>query len=436
VVDCETGALRAVEALARWRTENELIEGEDLVALAAQFDACTLLDAEMLRLAVQQVTTWRRLPRLRALELHANISPESLRDPQLPQRIRQTCRDAGFDPVALWMEVTETSVIDDLPQAATALNALRRLGVRIWVDDFGAGYASLAYVKQLPIDGVKIDRSFIADIEFSQTGRAIVAAVVSLASPLALAVIAEGVESERQADVLRTLGVHATQGFYYGRPQSPSDGIGGLEGWPAGSHGSVPVVAGSVHEPPPAHPRSSGASTATVLAKAREEARLRVVAACSPPPGEHDPVLGEVTRFVADVCEVEVAVVVVEARDRTHCLAQHGCESGGGRDCAAVAHLMPAAELSVVPDMTKDERFASEPAVRDGGMRFLAGETLSVDGQRVGSLALLGARPRRPTRRQLKFMHQAAERAQSHLQLRYVRTRLREAEVALALARS
>jgi GAF domain-containing protein len=249
-------------------------------------------------------------------------------------------------------------------------------------------------------------------------------------------VIAEGVESERQADVLRTLGVHATQGFYYGRPQSPSDGIGGLEGWPAGSHGSVPVVAGSVHEPPPAHPRCSGASTATMLAKAREEARLRVVAACSPPPGEQDPVLDEVTRFVADVCGVEVAVIGVEARGRTHCLAQHGCDDGGGCDCSAVARLMPAAELSVVPDMTKDARFASDPVVRVGGMRFLAGETLSVDGQRVGSLVLLDSRPRRPTRRQLRFMHQAAERAQSHLQLRYVRTRLREAEIALTLARS
>ncbi|HEX5194709.1 MAG TPA: EAL domain-containing protein [Solirubrobacteraceae bacterium] len=228
VVDCDTGALRAVEALARWRTADELIEGEDLVALAERAGACALLDAEMLRLAVKQVSAWRQLPGLRELELHANLSPASLRDPGLAERIERTCQDAGMDPEALWMEVTETSVIDDLPEAATTLSALRRLGVRIWVDDFGAGYASLAYVKQLPIDGVKIDRSFIADIDCSRTGRAIVAAVVSLASPLALGVIAEGVESARQAAVVRRLGVHATQGFYHGRPQAPSDGIGGL----------------------------------------------------------------------------------------------------------------------------------------------------------------------------------------------------------------
>jgi GAF domain-containing protein len=97
---------------------------------------------------------------------------------------------------------------------------------------------------------------------------------------------------------------------------------------------------------------------------------------------------------------------------------------------------MPAAGRSVVPDMSKDARFASAPVVRDGGMRFLAGETLSVDGQRVGSLVLLGERPRRPTRRQLRFLHQAAEQAQAQLQLRYVRTRLRDAEMALAHARS
>ena len=430
VVECDTGTLRAVEALARWRIEDELIEGEDLLELAGQLGACALLDAEMLRLAVQQVSAWRQLPGLRTLELHANLSPQSLRDPRLPERIERTCTAAGLDPAALWMEVTETSVIDDVPQAATTLSALRLLGVRILVDDFGAGYASLSYVKQLPIDGVKIDRSFISDIESSETGRAIVAAVVSLASPLALGVIAEGVESERQADVVRTLGVHATQGFYHGRPQPPSDGIGGLEGSPVDAD-SAPVDA--------ERPQVDGnglVSEAGALARVREAARLRVVAACSPAPGERDPVLDEVARFVADVCEVEIAVIGVEDGDRSQCLAQHGCASDAGRDCSTVVRLMPAAELSVVPDMSEDARFSTEPIVRDGGMRFLAGQALSVDGQRVGSLVVLGSRPRRPTRRQLRFLHQAAERTQAHLQLRYVRARLREAEVALALARA
>ena len=331
VIECSTGMLRAVEALARWRTGDVLIEGEDLVALAAEADACALLDAEMLRLAVRQVAAWRRLPGLRTLELHANLSPQSLRVPGLAERIQRTCRDAGLDPAALWMEVTETSVIGDLPQAATTLTELRSQGVRIWVDDFGAGYASLAYVKQLPIDGVKIDRSFIADIESSETGRAIVAAVVSLASPLALGVIAEGVESERQADVVRTLGVHATQGFYHGRPQPPSDGIGGLEGSPRHANGSAAAANGTViaTDGPPStgvH-RYRHEAAATALATIREEARLRVVAACSPPLGEYDPVLHEVARFVADVCEVEVAVIGVDDRDRTLCLAQHqACE--------------------------------------------------------------------------------------------------------------
>jgi EAL domain-containing protein (putative c-di-GMP-specific phosphodiesterase class I) len=340
VVECDTGALRAVEALARWRTDDELIEGEDLVELAAQFDACTLLDAEMLRLAVGQVVAWRRLPRLRALELHANLSPQSLRDPELAERIARTCHDGGLDPVALWMEVTETSVIEDLAQAAATLSAVRELGVRIWVDDFGAGYASLSYVKQLPIDGVKIDRSFICDIESSETGRAIVAAVVSLASPLALGVIAEGVESERQADAVRALGVHATQGFYYGRPQPPSDGIGGLDGSPLDGIGrlewSPPDPTGRPPVAVAGAPESASAgrrrpNTAAALATAREAARLRVVAACSPPAGEDDPVLDEVARFVADVCEVEVAVIGVEARDRTRCLARHGCARDGDR---------------------------------------------------------------------------------------------------------
>jgi EAL domain-containing protein (putative c-di-GMP-specific phosphodiesterase class I) len=415
VVECGTGAVRAVEALARWRTDARLIEGEDLVALVRQIDpsALALLDAEMLKLAVVQVAAWRLLPGVHSLELYANLSPESLADPELAERIERTCREGGLDPAALWMEVTETSVIDDLPGAVTSLEALRELGIRIWVDDFGAGYASLSYVKCLPIDGVKIDRSFVTDIESSETGRAIVAAVVSMASPLALEVIAEGVENEAQAEVVRSLGVHATQGFYHGRPQPPSHAVGSLREAP------TPVA---MFVPP--------------LATAEEEARLRVVAACMPATGEHDPELEEVARFLAEVCEVEIAVIGVEDRDRTRCLAQHGCEPGPESGCSAMIRLMPPTEMSVVPDMSKDPRFASDPVVRDGGMRFLAGQGISVDGQRVGSVVLVGARPRRPTRRQLRFLHQAAERAQAHLQLRYVRNRLRETELALALARA
>ncbi|MFZ0385612.1 MAG: EAL domain-containing protein [Solirubrobacteraceae bacterium] len=231
VVDCGTGTVRAVEALARWRTaDGNVLEVESMLRLVEEFDAWTLLDAEILTLAVTEVVIWRRLPGLGGLELHANLSPESLRDPELTTRVAQTCRDGGLDPVALWLEVTERSVIEDLDGAAVTLDEMRDLGVRIWVDDFGAGYASLSYVKGLPIDGVKIDRSFISDIETSGPGRAIVDAVVSIASRLALRVIAEGVESEGQAETVRRLGVDAIQGYHHGRPQPASSVTAGFLG--------------------------------------------------------------------------------------------------------------------------------------------------------------------------------------------------------------
>jgi EAL domain-containing protein (putative c-di-GMP-specific phosphodiesterase class I) len=223
VVDCGTGAVRAVEALARWRAaDGDVLEVESMLRRVEQFDAWTLLDAEILTLAVTEVAIWRRRPELSDLELHANLSPESLRDPELTARVAETCWNAGLDPVALWLEVTERSVIEDLDHAAITLDELRSLGVRIWVDDFGAGYASLSYVKRLPIDGIKIDRSFISDIETCGAGRAIVDAVVSIASRLGLLVIAEGVESEGQAETVRRLGVDAIQGFHHGRPRPAS----------------------------------------------------------------------------------------------------------------------------------------------------------------------------------------------------------------------
>ncbi len=234
VVDCTTGRLRAVEALARWRTaDGDVLDVEPMLELVRRFDAWSLLDAEILTLAVTQVATWRRQPGLSGLELHSNLSPESLRDPGLAARVAQTCRDGGLDPLALWLEVTEGSVIEDLPGAAATLDAMRKLGIRIWVDDFGKGCASFSYVKRLPIDGVKIDRSFIADIRTSDAGRAIVDAVVSIASRLTLRVIAEGVESEGQADAVRQLGVDAIQGFYYGHPQPASSGIAGFVSSPS-----------------------------------------------------------------------------------------------------------------------------------------------------------------------------------------------------------
>jgi len=229
VVDCETDTLRAVEALARWRTDGgDVLDVEPMLRRVEQFDAWSLLDATILTLAVTQVASWRRLPGLSGLELHANVSPESLRDPGLATRVAETCRDGGLDPLALWLEVTERSVIEDLHGAAVTLDEMRKLGIRIWVDDFGKGCASFSYVKRLPIDGVKIDRSFISDIRTSDAGRAIVDAVVSIASQLTLRVIAEGVESEGQADAVRRLGVDAIQGFYYGRPEPASSGIAGF----------------------------------------------------------------------------------------------------------------------------------------------------------------------------------------------------------------
>jgi EAL domain-containing protein (putative c-di-GMP-specific phosphodiesterase class I) len=234
VVECENGTVRAVEALARWRTaDGDLLDVEPMLKLVERFDAWTLLDAEILTLAVTEVAIWRRLPELGGLELHANLSPESLRDPELTTRVAQTCRDGGLDPVALWLEVTERSVIDDLDGAAVTLDEMRKLGVRIWVDDFGVGCASLSYVKGLPIDGIKIDRSFISDIETSGAGRAIVDAIVSIASRLALRVIAEGVENEGQAETVRRLGVHAIQGFHHGRPQPASSVTAGFLGSPS-----------------------------------------------------------------------------------------------------------------------------------------------------------------------------------------------------------
>jgi EAL domain-containing protein (putative c-di-GMP-specific phosphodiesterase class I) len=128
-----------------------------------------------------------------------------------------------MDPAALVLEITENVFIEDIERAMTVLVDLKELGIRLAVDDFGTGYSSLTYLRRLPIDMVKIDQSFIADIGLDQGGATIVAAVTHLAHALGFTVTAEGVETARQNDEVVALGCEFAQGFLYGRPMSGVD---------------------------------------------------------------------------------------------------------------------------------------------------------------------------------------------------------------------
>ena len=155
--------------------------------------------------------------------INVNISPRELAQRDLVDRIREVLGDRGVDPRRLCIEITENAVLDELDAAIETLDAIRELGVRLAIDDFGTGYSSLSYLRRLPVDTVKIDRTFTTELNTDSNDVTIVAGIIGLARGLGLQVVAEGVETERQAEILVELGCAQAQGFLYSPPVALDD---------------------------------------------------------------------------------------------------------------------------------------------------------------------------------------------------------------------
>jgi EAL domain-containing protein (putative c-di-GMP-specific phosphodiesterase class I) len=148
-----------------------------------------------------------------ATTMSVNVSPRQLSDPTLPLVVARALDVASLDPSLLCLEITETVLVDDLPRAVSAILRLRELGVRVALDDFGTGWSSLTHLRSVPVDAIKIDKSFIDGITHRTDDRAIVGALVGMCRALGKSVVAEGVESEEQLAVTRELGCTQAQGF-------------------------------------------------------------------------------------------------------------------------------------------------------------------------------------------------------------------------------
>ncbi|HEV2890722.1 MAG TPA: EAL domain-containing protein [Frankiaceae bacterium] len=219
-VDLLTGEIVAAEALVRWEhPDNGLVPPDDFIPLAEETGLIDQIGRWVLREACWQAARWRDArPGGEPFVVWVNLSPRQLSS-DVVALVRSALHESGVDPSQLGLEVTETALVADGDAAVAVLHDLRALGVRLVIDDFGTGYSSLAYLRRLPVDGVKIDRSFVAGLGSSPEDAAIVAAVVGMASALGLSTVAEGVENATQlAEVVR-LGCDAAQGWYFARSQ-------------------------------------------------------------------------------------------------------------------------------------------------------------------------------------------------------------------------
>lgn len=220
-VDGSSGSIIGVEALLRWvHPERGMISPDTFIALAERFGIILALGNWVIEEACRQLAQWR------ALGLHMrvaiNLSVHQLRETGLAQRIATALQNHGVDADQLLCEITESIAMEDTLATQRTFEELRNIGVYLSIDDFGTGYSSLNYLRQLPAQQLKIDRSFIRDLETEEDARAVVQAVVGLAHALGLRVVAEGVETAGQRDILLNMRCDELQGYFYARPM-PAD---------------------------------------------------------------------------------------------------------------------------------------------------------------------------------------------------------------------
>jgi diguanylate cyclase (GGDEF)-like protein len=219
--DVRSGELVGLEALCRWdRPGQGPVSPAEFIPLAEQAGLIGALGRQVLATAAADLAGWRETnPAARAVTMWVNVSAHQINDPSLPDDIAELLSRHHLPGAGLGLEVTESAVRTDAQATLAGLHRLRRLGVRVAIDDFGTGYSSLSALKALPVDLLKIDRSFVSGLPHDGSDRQIVTAVVAMAHALGLSVVAEGVETADQLRTLEELGCATAQGFLLGRPQ-------------------------------------------------------------------------------------------------------------------------------------------------------------------------------------------------------------------------
>ena len=216
-VDLKSGRVVGTEALIRWQRENELIPPDKFIPLAEDTGLIVPLGEWVLRTACRQTKQWHD-DGFGDLSIAINLSAKQFQNDHLVGLVQEILQETGLPPQALWLEITENTVMKDVSKAAEIMRQLRELGVRLSIDDFGTGYSSLNYLKYFPLDEIKIDKSFVRDIPARWDDVAIAKAIFTLAHSLNMRVLAEGIETSMQLEFMRLHDCDEIQGFLFSKP--------------------------------------------------------------------------------------------------------------------------------------------------------------------------------------------------------------------------
>jgi EAL domain-containing protein (putative c-di-GMP-specific phosphodiesterase class I) len=217
IIDIHAGRMVGAEALLRWNhPEQGMIPPDVFIPLAEQVGLINQIGIFVLEEACLHAADWRK----NGIDIYisVNVSAKQIPNGLSPEVVQKTLEEYKLSPDAIVIEITEGLLMSNVAVAQTWIESIRALGLRIYLDDFGTGYSSLSYLKRFPMDTVKIDRSFIRDLYIDKSDRALVEAIITMATSLGLHVVAEGVEDAQQLAILTEMGCGYVQGYHFSRP--------------------------------------------------------------------------------------------------------------------------------------------------------------------------------------------------------------------------
>jgi EAL domain-containing protein (putative c-di-GMP-specific phosphodiesterase class I) len=207
------------EALIRWNhPELGLVAPGYFIEMAEETGLIVPIGQWVLETACKQLKAWEEIPQMRGLTLAVNISSKQFHQDDFVSHVKHIVKQHGIHPALLKLELTETTFANNIESLISSMNALNAIGIQFELDDFGTGYSSLQYLKRLPLEQLKIDQSFVREIEYNENDKQIVRTIIAMTQNLNLKVIAEGVETETQKQILLESGCQRFQGYLFGKP--------------------------------------------------------------------------------------------------------------------------------------------------------------------------------------------------------------------------
>ena len=229
-VDYKTGQIAGAEALVRWQREDgDIISPGIFIPMAEQLGLISRIGESVLKQSCIQATRWMKAGH--DCKVAVNVSPLQFEEPNFAERVLSSIRDAGLPPGRLELEITETMAVADTDRVSEIMRPLRAMGVRLAIDDFGAGHSNLVTLTKLPFDVFKIDQQFISALHSDTQAPAVVEMILAMADTMGLETVAEGVETPSQSDFLRRRGCTLAQGYLYAKPIPPDDFMKFLSEW-------------------------------------------------------------------------------------------------------------------------------------------------------------------------------------------------------------